>query len=204
MAGLTDLTGLAGLAVAAAAACMSAPLSRRTRAACAILVAILALVPLGDLPPAAYPRGVTGDLSVASVLLLLRFALGRHFGWSSVDAREKLALQVLIAAAAVALYPLALGIGPFDPYRPGFGSPWLVGVLSLAALAAWGARMPLVALCIALALLAWAFGWYESGNLWDYLLDPLLSAWALGALALRGARRLLRARAGAPAHRGPI
>ena len=190
MAGFTDLTGLAGLAVAAAAACMSVPLSGRKRAACAILVAILALVPLGGLPPAAYLRGVTGDLSVTSVLLLLRFVLGRHFGWSPADARDRLALQILIASAAVILYPLALGFGPFDPYRLGFANPWLIGALSLAALAAWRARMPFAAFCIALALLAWTLGWYESENVWDYLLDPLLSAWALGALALRGSRRL--------------
>jgi hypothetical protein len=191
MPAFTDLAGLAGLAVAAAAACTSAPLSGRKRAACAILAAILALVPLGGLPPAAYLRGVTGDLSLTSVLLLLRFVLARHFGWSPADARERLALQILIASAAVVLYPLALGFGPFDPYRLGFANPWLIGALTLAALAAWRAGLLFAALCIALALLAWTLGWYESENVWDYLLDPLLSAWALGALALRGWRRLL-------------
>jgi len=191
MAGFADLTGLAGLALAAAAACAAAPLSGRKRAALAILAAILALAPLGDLPPAAYLRGATGDLSITTVLLLLRFVLGRQFGWSPMEARERLALQTLISASALALYPLALGLGLFDPYRLGFGSPWLAGAVSLAALAAWRARMPFAALCAALALLAWAGGWYESANLWDYLLDPLLAAWAMGALALRGAKRLL-------------
>ena len=199
MTGFTDLTALAGLALAAAAACAAAPFSGGKRAAFVILAAILALVPLGDLPPAAYPRGLTGDLSITTVLLLLRFVLGRQFGWSPAEARERLALQTLISSAALALYPLALGLGPFDPYRLGFGSPWLVGAVSLAALAAWRACMPLAALCAALALLAWAGGWYESANLWDYLLDPLLAAWALGALALRGLRRLLGPKAGAQA-----
>lgn len=198
MAAFTDLTGMAGLALATAAACSAAPLSRGKRAALATLAAILALVPFGDLPPAAYLRGVTGDLSVTTVLLLLRFVLGRQCGWSPAEARERLAMQTVISAAAIVLYPLALGLGPFDPYRMGFGSPWLVGGVSLAALAAWRARMPLAALCAAIALLAWTGGWYESANLWDYLLDPLLSAWALGALALRGSRRLLRPKAGAP------
>jgi len=191
MSAFTDLTGLAGLALAAASACTAAPLSGRTRAVLAILAAALVLAPLGDLPVAAYLRGVTGDLSVTTVLLLLRFALGRQFGWGPTDARERLALQITIAVAAVFLYPLALGLGPFDPYRPGFGDPWMIGALSLAALAAWRARMQLVALCLATALLAWAVGGYESENLWDYLLDPLLSVWAMGALALRAARRLL-------------
>ena len=191
MTGLTDLAGLAGLAVALAAACMAMPLSGRKRSALAILAVILALLPLGELPPAAYVRGVTGDLSITTVVLLLRFALGRQFGWSALEARSRLALQILIACTALALYPLALGIGSFDPYRLGFGNPWLVGALSLAALAAWRARLLPVALCIALVLLAWALGWHESGNAWDTLLDPLLSVWALAALVLHGARRLL-------------
>jgi len=36
-----------------------------------------------------------------------------------------------------------------------------------------------LALSIALAVAAWSFGWYESTNLWDYLLDPWLAIYAL-------------------------
>ena len=36
---------------------------------------------------------------------------------------------------------------------------------------------------IALAILAWVGHWYESTNLWDYVLDPLLAIWAAMALA---------------------
>jgi hypothetical protein len=39
------------------------------------------------------------------------------------------------------------------------------------------------ALCIALAVVAWSAGWYESPNIWDYLLDPWL---AIYAIALEG------------------
>ena len=35
------------------------------------------------------------------------------------------------------------------------------------------------ALCIALAVAAWSAGWYESPNLWDYLLDPWLAIYAM-------------------------
>ena len=33
-----------------------------------------------------------------------------------------------------------------------------------------------------LAVLAWAAGWYESGNLWDYLIDPMVAGYAVFAL----------------------
>jgi len=89
---------------------------------------------------------------------------------------------VLVVLAAAVLYPMALGIGLFDPYRLGYGSSWFLGFLLLLALAAWFWRLYWVALSLALAVLAWGIGWYESANLWDYLLDPLLAVYALGAL----------------------
>jgi hypothetical protein len=193
----TDLTGLAGPALAVAAACtlFSTRWPRRARAALAIGAAVVMLVPFGELSPAAYLRGATGDLSIASVALLVRSLLARQ----PLDARNRLALQMALAFAALALYPLALGLGAFDPYRFGFGDPWLVGALGLVALAAWRARLTPLALGIALALLAWAIGWYESGNLWDYLIDPVVSLWAIGALLIRAARRVLQRPAAAGA-----
>lgn len=150
--------------------------------------AVLALIPLGELSLAAYLRGITGDLSISSVALLARCLIARQ----PLDAHNRLALQLALALLALALYPLALGLAAFDPYRLGFGNAWLVGALGLAALAAWRARLTPLALGIALALLAWAIGWYESGNLWDYLIDPLVSLWAIGALLLRRAKQVLR------------
>jgi hypothetical protein len=52
-----------------------------------------------------------------------------------------------------------------------------------------------VALGLSLAVLAWALGLYESRNLWDYLVDPLVAAWGIGALLLRGAATLRGPRA---------
>ena len=102
----------------------------------------------------------------------------------------RFALLAAVAAAALALYPMALGLGLFDPYRLGYGSPWLLGGLFAVALAAWLGRVEVLAVCIALATLAWSVGWYDSTNLWDYLLDPLVSFYALGTLAIRGAKRV--------------
>ena len=192
MTGLNAMSGLASSAGAVAALCvlLATRLSGVRLALAFGAVAVAMLVPLGALPIAAYVRGVIGDLSVVTLALLVRAVLARLFGWGPLEERTRLALQGWIALAALAVYPMALGFGPFDPYRLGYGSPWLVGALCFVALAAWLRRMPLVALGIALAVLAWAAGWYESNNLWDYLLDPAVSIYALCALALRGARWL--------------
>jgi len=198
MPGLTDLAGLAGAAAAIAAVLLGLPgiaSLRRAHPRPLLLAAVVAaLVPLGTLPAAGYVRGIVGDLSVTTVLLLLRGLLQPFLGGTAIDARNRLTLQILVAAGGLALYPPALGLGPFDPYRLGYGNEWLLGGLLALALAAGLRRLTLVTWCLALAVLAWAVGAYESRNLWDYVVDPLVAAWGLCALLLRGAQALRKPR----------
>jgi hypothetical protein len=143
-----------------------------------------------ELPIAAYIRGVTGDLSIVSILLL----------WSSVLIPSKSSptlFKVAVVTVALLFYPLALGFGMFDPYALGFGSlAFLIAVLVFAAicgLAAWSKGL----FIIALAIIAWTFHWHESANLWDYLLDPFLAIWALGSVLFSlHLKRRERARSG--------
>jgi len=194
MMAFTDMTGLAGSVIVIAAVAARLPVAARLhRPYFSLLlgvVAIAAMIPFGDLPLAAYVRGIIGDLSIVSLVLLLQSMTRPLCGWPRPDVQSRVALLALVALGAVALYPMALGAGLFDPYRLGYGSPWLVGALLLIALAAYFRRMVLVAFCLTLAVLAWVAGWYESTNLWDYLLDPLLAIYATGALVAHGARRL--------------
>jgi len=158
-----------------------------------LLLSNLFFWPLGlgmELPLAAYVRGVIGDLSVVTMLLL----------WTSLLPGSKptpLAFQFSVACIAIVFYPLALGFGMIDPYVWGYGSIlFLIAVLLVAivcGLANWSKGVWI----IALAILAWAANWHESANLWDYLLDPFLAIWAL--MALFGAlyrRRRDKARSG--------
>lgn len=142
-----------------------------------ILLGNLCFWPLGlfmELPLAAYVRGVTGDLSIVSMLLL----------WSSLFPSNKctpIVFKVGIAIIAIVFYPLALGLGMLDPYAWGYGSIGLLaGVLAfsiICSLANWNKGLWI----IALAIIAWSFHWHESTNLWDYLLDPFLAGWAIFA-----------------------
>jgi hypothetical protein len=73
----------------------------------------------------------------------------------------------------------------YDPYRLGYSDIFFVGLVLIIAVVAWLLRYTAIALCLALATLAWSLGWYESTNLWDYLLDPLVAIYAMSALILR-------------------
>ncbi len=136
-----------------------------------------------------------GDLSVTTVVLLLLGLLRPVVGADEADSTGRPALQALVAAFGLVLYPASLGLGPVDPYRLGYGDPWFLGGLLALALAAASRRMTLVTACLALAVLAWALGAYESRNLWDYLVDPLVAAWGAGAVLSRAARAASLSRA---------
>lgn len=190
----TDITGLLGNALALVAACLLLPgILRLGRVRLALLlgaVAAVVLIPFGELPFAAYLRGAIGDLSITSVLLL-SWAVARSLLGSPVSRPQPVAL-ILLVLGALALYPKALGLGAGDPYRLGYGDGGLLAGLLVLALTALWRGLPRLALGLALAVAAWAAGWYESSNLWDYLLDPWVAIYAAAALFRRGAQRLRR------------
>ena len=105
-----------------------------------------------------------------------------------IGRRDKLAVCWLLALAAAFLYPFALGWTRFDPYALGFGSAGFIAALLLITLACWWARLYLVVLVVVVAALGFLGGAYESRNLWDTLIDPLVSFYALAWL-LAGVRR---------------
>jgi hypothetical protein len=192
----TDLTGLASVASAAAVLVLQLPgIARWGKPRLAILLAavfLLMLIPFGGMPLAAYVRGATGDLSITTQGLLWCAILRPWFNCVAVEARHRIALLAMIALAALALYPMALGVGAYDPYRLGYGDPLFVVALLLLALIAWSKKYSLIALCIALAVLAWTVGWYESDNLWDYLLDPFVAIYALAVITTCGVKALFK------------
>jgi len=85
----------------------------------------------------------------------------------------------LVIGFAVVFYPLALGLGPFDPYAIGY-QPWPL-LLACGALAAilLRSRHDYWLLILTAALAGYAGGLFA--NLWDALIDPLL---VLAALAI--------------------
>jgi len=185
---LTDVTGLCGHASALAACVLLVPAVRSfTWQRLSWLMAavfLLVLLPLNGLPLAGYTRGMVGDLSITT-LVLIGLAILRPYG---IVATEKSRTQLLIFIAVVALifYPMTLGISLYDPYRLGYGEAGFFSVVLLIALLAWWRQSNLIVLSIALATLAWSLGVYESNNAWDYFIDPLLASYAAFAVLRKG------------------
>lgn len=158
-----------------------------------LIIANLFFWPLGfslELPLSAYVRGVIGDLSTVSVLLLLSalFVRNQSAPWTVKGA---------IGLVGLCFYPFALGLGMFDPYGWGYSSvALLIAVLVFALLCAI-AKWSRGTWIIGLAIIAWGMQWHESTNLWDYLIDPILVVWAIfGVVATIMKKRKEKARSG--------
>lgn len=201
----TDISGLAGVVFAIVVLTLRLPIAARLPAKKQVWLAgaILCVVsiPFGGLSVTEFARGLTGDLSMTTLLLLSLAGYGNRGSLALSGQGEEISwglqgnkntLFALIVIAALALYPFALGIGMFDPYRLGFGNLWFMAGLSVVAMAAWVRRDSMVVLSLSLAVLAWGVGWYESSNLWDYLLDPWVAIYALSALIKRGLSRVAK------------
>ena len=155
------------------------------RIALAAMVGAAVVVPFGAGASFIYfSRGLLGDPSVTTVLLLLA-ALYRS-PRESHPVPAFMPWWVLILC--VPLYATALGAGGFDLYEWGYGGHKLLPLLLFAVVIHWR-RYPALAGVLGLGMLAWHFRLLESTNLWDYLLDPMLFVWAFWRLVLAILRR---------------
>lgn len=190
----SDAFGLFGCGVLGLAAVATVigrwRLSLGARYAVMLAAAFAVFIPFGDLSAAAYLRGVTGDVSVTTLILAGSACIAQLTGRTLIGPRDLRALFWVLAPAALFLYPFALGWSQFDPYALGYGSVGFVTALLLVTLAAWSAKLYAIVFIVIAAALAYLAGAYESRNLWDYLIDPLVSVYALVRL-LSGLRHRL-------------
>jgi hypothetical protein len=193
---ISSVAGLAGCTLLLVNVMMTAARARRysltTRRLLFLTVCVVAVLPVQGLSIAGYVRGVTGDVSVTTLILLVGTSMSYLMDRDVYDSRSVSILMLLVLGGGVFLYPLALGLTYCDPYVLGYGSQAFVASLFLVSLGAWYFDLYLVVVCVGFAISAYMMGIYESANLWDYLIDPLITFYALFLLAGNGIKRLLR------------
>jgi len=150
------------------------------RVAAALILGILCLVDIHGVSLAGFVRGAIGDPAVTTTALLL----ARLYVWAGgrplADDGDRRALFIGVAIAGVLLYPMALGLGRFDPYGLGYNSELPATVVVVLTGIALVRSRPFVAWLLVLPMLAWDFSLLESDNLWNYFLDPLIVIYSLG------------------------
>lgn len=171
------LTGLAMAVLCIAWASILLPMNRLPLAARVLVIFIITLLlmlPLSELPGWYYVRGIFGDSSITALFFYTAIILQQNFSWPLFQKDELVLLRRLTLAAALLLYPFALGLTQFDSYRLGYSNLWLVVIVLIITLFCWQKKYYFMALMMTAAVTACSLQLLESHNLWDYLLDPLL------------------------------
>lgn len=171
-----------GIVLAAIATWAQAMLPRATPRWLPIAIGGLAVVPIAGLPVGRWLHGLGQTFSIPFLAVLLDIVVRPLLTHPWLDARAQWAAVWWGVAAAIALYPAALGLGSFDPYVLGWTTPGVATVAAVggALLALTGNRFGTV---LTAAGLAWHAGLLESSNAWDTLVDPVYGATALANLA---------------------
>lgn len=152
-----------------------------------ITTMILTLIPMYPLSAVQFTRGVLGDLSITSMVLLVRFLI-----MPQAPLQESRQLFILVCIGGVMFYPAALGLGMTDPYQWGYLNSYrgveipllFLGGLTVLMIIARRMENSLILLCIVAALGAFLLEVMESRNIWDYLIDPMIVIYGLVSLSL--------------------
>jgi hypothetical protein len=158
----------------------------------------LAFVPFRGLPLAGYLRGIIGDLSVTSWILLSAAVVTKLTDRELRRSRSHTPLICLVLFSGLVLYPSALGVTYLDTYAFGYAPTWLIAIFFVLSLAAWHLEYHLVTLCLTASVLAYSLRLFESRNLWDYWIDPLVTVYAIVRLATLWWERRTALRVGEP------
>ena len=154
--------------------------SSQWKVAATLLVFFLCALPINNLPLAYYLRGMLGDLSITTQLLLGTYCYSVYAGKPIFTERKPdyLRFAVLILLTGAWFYPSTLGLTYFDPYNLGYSTaPFHWSLLTyFFGITLYFYRRDSVWLCgiLSLSMLAFYFDFLESDNYWDYIMDPIL------------------------------
>tara|TARA_R110000796_G_scaffold63377_14_gene146764 strand:+ start:10639 stop:11238 length:600 start_codon:yes stop_codon:yes gene_type:complete len=164
------------------------PLARLSvgyRLATLLALILVALIPLSTgLTLAGLLRGLTDDLALTSLIWLTSAAVVKLGYIPPMPVAQKWPLWLCFAVLGLVLYPAAMGIGMIDTYRWGYNARYLILAIGLLTLLLVWLRSSLGVLMLLLATVGFLLGVKPSDNYWDYLLDPFIVLYSLGAMML--------------------
>ncbi len=135
--------------------------------------------------PVWWLRGLTGDLSMTTLMLLLAAVYHQLSGKVLITSQERKFVLYSVAMLGLVFYPLALGVGQLDPYAWGYANPYMLSVLLGLSLLMFLRQYYALAITLLVVVLAWDMKLLQSVNLWDYLLDPFVFFYALAKVLRR-------------------
>lgn len=179
-----EIIGMAFAMTSIAAALASVLIRRRgIIIGVALAVGCAALVQIDGVSAVNLALAFPGSLSAATLVLCGHLLLGAMRG--SLRSLPSTTFLIGVVVAGLLLYPMAAGLGPFDPYDLGYRGLAVPILMAVVAAAGWRYDARDVSIWIAGAALLFMAGGLTSGNLWDYLIDPIAFVAAVLLLSAR-------------------
>ena len=147
----------------------------------ALISGIIILLPVRGLPLARWFFGINANFSLPLMAIAFHKAWENATGSRVLDHNAAMASRIFGLAAGLGLYPMALGIGGFDPYALGWDTSWLSVFLLIVTIVLLLMKNRFAVVLIA-CILGYDLHLLESSNLWDYLVDPFFTLLSFGAL----------------------
>jgi hypothetical protein len=146
----------------------------------ALASGVLVVLPIGGLLGGRWLTTLFPNPSIPLTALLFSRTVKHSFQIKLLDSKALHTCRLLSLLAGVALYPMALGAGLFDPYSAGWHFSWLFVLLLVITLGLLFSKNRFSIVLLA-TILAYNLHLLESSNLWDYLIDPVLVLISVGA-----------------------
>lgn len=148
----------------------------------AVILALTAsgflFVPINGVSLILQLKGVFADLSLTTVMLLTIWPLLRVNN-VSLNRSDFTWLCAVVLTLAITLYPMALGVGPYDSYALGYQPSALLTLVAAMGVLAVQKKYWVSAATVVVVLFGYWLRVLPSQNLWDYLLDPILVIFAI-------------------------
>jgi len=160
-----------------------------------VLLALLlgvSFIPVEGLSLAVYMRSFTDDVAITTLAVLVFAAAVRIGVAAPLSQSSRAQILIVMAGLSLFLYPATMGLSYLDPYQLGYNPRPLILVVGVLALGLLLLSNWLGACMLGLATLAFGLELKPSPNYWDYLLDPFIALFSLGALLGYAYRVLVR------------
>ncbi len=90
-----------------------------------IISALIVLIPVGKIPLGRWLISINANFSIPLTIVLFSKVWENATGSGLLDKADLVCCWIFGMTAGLALYPMALGLGRFDPYESGWGFSWL-------------------------------------------------------------------------------
>ena len=157
--------------------------------------ALMVTLPISGLTTGRWLISLYANPSIPLTALLFSWVLKNAFQINLLDMRAIQTCRGFSILAGASLFPMALGAGAFDPYPAGWHFSWLFVILLGVTLVLLFLKNRF-SMVLLTTILAYDLHLLESGNLWDYLVDPILVLVSIAGLTITIAKLWIGKRPG--------